>query len=73
MIFPQELIREPVIYQMARQFDVIFNIRRARVTSKVGEMVLELEGDASQLEKAMHWLKAKGIKVEPVTHDTIAG
>jgi L-aspartate semialdehyde sulfurtransferase ferredoxin len=73
LIFPQNLIKEPVIHRMAKEFDVVFNIRRAKVTDKVGEMVLELEGDDAVLEKAIGSLKAKGIRVEPVTHDAVEG
>jgi len=73
LIFPQDLIREPIVCQMSRQFNVVFNIRRARVTSKIGEMILELEGEQKALDAAMVWLKSQGIKVEPVTHDALEG
>jgi len=62
-----------MVYRMSKQFDVIFNIRRAKVTDKVGEMVLELEGDDAPLEQAMTWLKKSGIRVEPVTRDAVEG
>ncbi|HYQ47940.1 MAG TPA: NIL domain-containing protein, partial [Thermodesulfovibrionales bacterium] len=31
LTFPQNLIKEPVIFTMAKQFNVMPNIRRARV------------------------------------------
>jgi hypothetical protein len=31
LTFPQRLIKEPVIFKMAMKYDVIPNIRRARV------------------------------------------
>jgi ABC-type methionine transport system ATPase subunit len=71
LTFPQSLIKEPVIFTMAKQFDVMPNIRRARVTETVGEMVLELEGDDANLEKGIRWLKEKGIDVELVEGDII--
>ena len=70
LIFPKNLIQEPVIYQMGKECPVVFNIRRAKVTEKVGEIVLELEGSPSDLEHALAWLKTRGIKVDPITHDT---
>ena len=73
LIFPQDLIREPMVHRMSKQFDVVFNIRRAKVTDKVGEMVLELEGDDTTVENAMSWLKKAGIRVEPVTRDAVEG
>jgi ABC-type methionine transport system ATPase subunit len=71
LTFPPQLIKEPVIFTMARQFNVMPNIRRARVTETVGEMILELEGDNEDLEKGIHWLKEKGIEVELVEGDVI--
>ncbi|MBI3291448.1 MAG: NIL domain-containing protein [Elusimicrobia bacterium] len=73
LIFPQHLIKEPVVYQMSKRYEVVFNIRRAKVTTKTGEMVLELEGEESALNGAMEWLKTKGVKVEPITHDAVEG
>ena len=73
LIFPQTLIKAPVVYEMAKRYDVVFNIRRAKVTDKVGELVLELDGEDKVLEGAMEWLKKRGIRVEPVTHDSVEG
>ena len=68
LIFPTGLIKEPIIYQMAKAIDVVFNIRRARVTPKIGEIVLELEAaDDATLQKAEQFLISKGIKIEPIT------
>jgi ABC-type methionine transport system ATPase subunit len=71
LIFPQNLIKELVIHKMSHEFDVVFNLRRAKITDKVGQIVLELEGDEVVLRKAVEWLKKQGLKVEPVTHDAL--
>ena len=52
LIFPQKLIKEPIIYTMAKKCDVIPNIRRARITEEIGEVTLELNGTKEGLEKA---------------------
>jgi len=72
LIFPQHLIKEPVIYTMAKECDVMPNIRRARVTETVGEVTLELEGTEDNLKKAVQFLEKKGIKVEPVVGDVVS-
>lgn len=69
LTFPQRLIKEPVIFTMARQFNIMPNIRRARVTETVGEMVLELEGSPEDLDKGIDWLREKGVDVELVEGD----
>ena len=71
LTFPQNLIKEPVIFTMAKQFNIVPNIRRARVTETVGEMVLELEGPDEDLEKGIQWLREKGIDIELVEGDII--
>lgn len=71
LTFPQHLIREPVIFSMAKKFDVMPNIRRARITETVGEMVLELEGSEDDLEKGIQSLRDQGVDVELVEGDII--
>ncbi len=69
LIFPPELIKEPLIFTMAKKYDVMPNIRRARVTESVGEVILELEGTEQQLEDGIAFLTARGVKVEAVEGD----
>ncbi len=71
LIFPEEQIKKPVIYRMAIKHNVIPNIRRANVTEKTGEVVLELSGKKENLEAAIKYLKRLKIKVEPITGDVI--
>ena len=72
LIFPQHLIKEPVIYMMSKEYEVVPNIRRAKVTESVGEVTLELEGTDDNLKKAVVFLEKKGVKVEPVVGDVIS-
>ncbi len=72
LIFPQHLIKEPVIYMMSKEFEIVPNIRRARVTESVGEVTLELEGSEEGLKKAVVFLEKKGVKVEPVVGDVVS-
>lgn len=72
LIFPQHLIKEPVIYMMSKEYDIVPNIRRAKVTETVGEVTLELEGSDDNLRKAVAFLEKKGVKVEPVLGDVVS-
>lgn len=73
LVFPQHLIKEPVIYMMAKEYDIIPNIRRAKVTETTGEVTLELEGSEEALRHAVAFLEKKGVKVEPVVGDVVSG
>ena len=72
LIFPQHLIKEPVIYMMSKECDILPNIRRARVTETSGEVTLELEGSEERLKQAVAFLEKKGVKVEPVGGDVVS-
>jgi len=69
--FPQRLVKKPVIYAMSKKFDVIPNIRRAKITATGGEVTLELSGKKENLERARRYLVKAGVKIEPVTGDVI--
>jgi len=71
LIFPQKHIKKPVIYTMAKKYDVIPNIRRAKITEKVGEVTLELSSTSENLEKARRYLESRGVKVEPIIGDIV--
>ena len=73
LTFPQNLIKEPVIFTVAKQFNLIPNIRRAKITETIGEVTLEIEGSDKDLEAGLKAFTAKGVKVEPVTGDVISG
>jgi len=65
--FNPDLIREPLIYQLGQEFHVITNIRMADVDAKVGWVVLGLEGEPEEIEKALEWARSKGVRVDDAT------
>jgi len=71
--FPPQLVREPIIYDLGIQFKVVPNIRRADITEDKGWVVLELEGEEKDIERAITWLTDKGIRVDPVIGDIVEG
>jgi ABC-type methionine transport system ATPase subunit len=72
LTFPQELIKEPLIFKMAQTFGVMPNIRRARLSESVGEVVLELEGTDKNLKDGIEYLKEQGVKVEAAEGDIMS-
>ncbi len=71
--FPQDLIKEPIIYNLGLQFKVMTNIRRADISEDKGWVVLELEGEEKEIEDGLAWVTAKGVRVDPVVGDMIEG
>ena len=71
--FPQDLITIPVIYELGKEFNIVTNIRRADVTEDRGWVILELEGDLTEIERGLAWVASQGVRVDPVQGDILAG
>ncbi len=71
--FPQELVKEPIIYNLGHQFKVVTNIRRADISENKGWVVLELEGEEKDIEEGIAWVTSKGVRVDPVIGDIVEG
>ena len=71
--FPEDLIREPLIYNLGHEFRVITNVRMADVDARTGWVVLELEGDHDEIERSLTWAQSKGVRVDPVSGDLVEG
>ncbi len=73
MTFPTDLIREPLIYNLGHQFKVVTNVRMADVDATTGWVLLELEGDADEIERSLTWAQGKGVRIDPVAGDIVEG
>ena len=71
--FISELVKEPIIYQLGQNFQVVTNIRRADVRENMGWVVLELDGEEAEIERGLDWVSAIGVRVDPVSGDVIDG
>lgn len=66
LTFPEKLIKEPVIYNLGNRYEIITNVRRANVETKIGWVILELEGDETALENGLRYLDEVGVIVEQI-------
>ena len=64
LTFPERLIKQPVIARLVREFDVMPNIRQAKIEERVGWVVCELGGEDASIEKAIQWLHDLGVEVD---------
>ncbi len=71
--FPPDLITQPLIYNMGRQFEVVTNVRRANVTRDRGWVILEISGETAEIERAVDWALRQGVRVDPIEGDIVAG
>ncbi len=71
LLFTASLVKEPVIYQLGRKFEIVTNIRRADVTKDQGWVLLEVSGEADELDRGVEFLQSQGVKVEPAEGDLV--
>jgi hypothetical protein len=64
--FSEEKIRQPIIYQIGREYNVVTDVRRADVRDTTGWADIELSGDTAEIERAVAGLRAKGCVVDPI-------
>ena len=71
LTYPKKLVKEPLIYQMTRKFDLVFNVRSASVSEEIGIIALELDGAQDTIDAAVAWFRAQGVTVEPIEKNVI--
>ena len=73
LTFPSDLVQEPIIYRLAKDFDIITNIRRANVEESHGWVIMELDGDDEALARGMDYLTELGVEVATIAGDVLEG
>ncbi len=71
--FPTNMVTEPVIFNLGKNFDVETNIRRADVREDTGWVILELKGVEEEIDRGLEWVTSKGVRVDSISGDLIQG
>jgi len=61
LTYAEDLISEPVLWELAERFGLHTNIRRATAEEHVGWVIVEVRGD--RLDEARQWLVERGVQV----------
>lgn len=68
--FGRETADQPIIYHLAKDYDLIINIVKASINPhKEGTMVLELTGE--RYEDGINFLREQGITVHPLSQEVV--
>lgn len=63
-----DTVEQPIIYELVKRFDLVFNILKARIfPRREGMIVLDLSGTKDNFDSAVIYLKEKGLRVEPLS------
>jgi L-aspartate semialdehyde sulfurtransferase ferredoxin len=73
LTFNKQLVREPVLWQIGQECNLVMNIRRADVQADMGWVELEMEGEQDGLNKAIEAFHQRGVRVDPIEVQTVTG
>ena len=67
---PANLVTEPLIYRLVKDFDIAVNILKAEVVENdEGLMVLAIQGRESSLKKGKAFLRNQGVRLRALQRD----
>ena len=68
--FPKEITDTPIVYKLIKDYNLIFNILKARVSpEKEGLLVMELSGDQADIDKGIKYLQDNKVTIQPLSKD----
>jgi ferredoxin len=66
--FPRSETEKPIVYHLVKDYDLIVNIFRARVTPEEdGYLVLDVTGSEEDIRRGMEFVRAANIQVDETT------
>ena len=68
--FPKQMIDQPIVYRLSKEYDLVFNILLARIMpNEEGVMVAELSGEDEKYKQGIEYLKDQGVEVQLLSRD----
>ena len=61
LTYPDDLVSEPVLWELAERFGLHTNIRRANVEEHLAWVIVEVRGE--RVGEAREWLAERGVEV----------
>jgi ABC-type methionine transport system ATPase subunit len=69
LTFPPDQERERTVSHLRTSFSLQLNVLRANVDEQTSWMIVELQGDEDELERAVAWLIDEGVAVDRIPID----
>jgi len=68
--FPSQLVKQPIIYRLAKEYNLAFNIIMARIMpNEEGLMVAELSGENEDYDAGIKYLQEQGVDIQLLSKD----
>lgn len=70
--FPPHATGQTVVYRLAKEFDLKFNILKASITpGEEGLLIMELSGEQADYDRGIRYLNEVGVKIQSLSQDVI--
>lgn len=70
--FPPNVTGQPVVYHLAKDFDLSFNIIKASVSpGEEGLLIMELSGTQKNYDKGIKYLTDTGVEIQSLSQDVV--
>ena len=66
-------VRQPILYRLGKDFDVVTNIRRAQITDDYGFAEVDIEGSLEEVQRAISWLMTTGLNIDALQRSVTTG
>jgi len=70
LTFPPKLVEEPITYRLIKDYDLVVNILRAKISpEEEGRLMIELSGEKNALKGGMDYLNRLNVNIQPLARD----
>jgi len=70
LTFPPKLVEEPITYRLIKDYDLVVNILRAKISpEEEGRLMIELSGEKGALKRGMDYLNRLNVNIQPLARD----
>lgn len=63
LTYPIGLLDRPILHTLIRRFDILTNIRSAKVSDSEGWLIVDLEGEEAEVQAGLAWAELQGLQV----------
>jgi hypothetical protein len=68
--YPLDRVKEPILYHLVTDFDLVPDIRRANIDIHSGGSIeMDLGGSAEDIRRGLSWLENVGVSVQSVVEE----
>jgi ABC-type methionine transport system ATPase subunit len=63
LTYPPGLLDKPILHTLIRRFDILTNIRSAQVSDIEAWLIVDLEGEETEVDNGLTWAESQGLQV----------